>query len=417
LARDAPKEVAPRGLRIAKGSEGTRLAPSGRAGYYTGKGTRPRLTSPLRSGVSEEYSARVPSSHPRRGPRNWTSFVALPVAHVGITGDGVFMSAMRFFYVCTAFSCAVIGIVDHRASEAVTLNQPGYVLSPFAAIPSPSPADIQVAGAGQLYLAMGSDIRRVTANGIVEAWSAAPAISLTLIPAGGAYGAGASPCNCILKMEPNGSYSTLHQDALAWRWIALSPDGTLYAVVSGANVGLYQIDRSTGQPSVVVAGGPGPGGIGFYEDMDFGLDGKLYTLGNLDGTISGWRLFRLDGSQFTPVATPPHGGFDLARGPSGVLYMTTSFDYGSGYPVGELWIIDTASGAASLLASTDTFHFGFTQFTAVGYDPGTDRVYVAESQGQIWEITKAAVLTRAESWGALKARYRGGQVAPPASKN
>src|SRR5439155_18241618 len=110
----------------------------------------------------------------------------------------------------------------------------------------------------------------------------------------------------IVDIASDGSWSTL-ATGKEWRYVELGPDGRLYATVwAGAGQGVYQIDRTTGQATIVKAGGPAANGDGVYFDLAFGLDGKLYTLGDDTGAGANTGLFRLDGSTFTRVASVPH---------------------------------------------------------------------------------------------------------------
>jgi DNA-binding beta-propeller fold protein YncE len=128
--------------------------------------------------------------------------------------------------------------------------------------------------------------------------------------------------------------------------------------------------------------------------MDFGIDGKLYTLG-YDGTVHG--LFRLDENEFTRVAELPHGGIGLTHDSSGLLYTATSFEQ-----QGEVWIIDPTSGVASLLAS------GLASPAGIAFDPTTSKLYVVEQHGDrvVYAITNEPTPVRMNTWGMLKARYR-----------
>lgn len=300
-----------------------------------------------------------------------------------------------------------------RASIAITLNQTGYTATSLGTISPAIPDDLELDSSGNLYFACGTNgIQKVTPAGAVSPWSGAPALDLTFAPADVGYGAGRSLCHCISSIQSNGSYSPLYEDSHEWTYVALIPDGTLYSSVwVGTGQGLYQVNRSTGQPTVVVAGGPGPGGSGIYAAMTKGSDGKLYVLGSLDGSAAGNRLFRLDGTLLVPVAAPPHGGSRLAPGPSGKFFVATAFDYGSGYPTGEVWIVDSGSGESSLLATSGSYPgLLHPTFSAVGYDAATGTVYVSE-YWNVWAIKKDPTPAIAETWGAVKARYRGPRVA------
>jgi hypothetical protein len=302
----------------------------------------------------------------------------------------------RSIRVIVALICVTFGALAPRASEAITMHQPGWVATSFATVPltSYAPSDIELDGSGNLYVPTGPNaIQRITPAGVVSVWSSAPGVELTRSPAGDFYGAGGGFCDCVAHIQSDGSFSTLHQDALEWRYVELSPDGTLYCIIwAGAGQGLYTIDRTSGQPTLVHAGGPAANGDGTNFDMAFGLDGKLYMIG--DDTVSSG-LFRLDGSTFTRVATLPRGAFGLTRDPAGIFYANVSAD-----GAGEVWMIDATAGTASLLASQ------LSHPQAVGYDPMTSRLYVVEDGGKIWALSPAPTPTRRTSFGALKSLYR-----------
>lgn len=297
-------------------------------------------------------------------------------------------------------AAAVWVITGPQAAEAVVIHHPNFSISLIARLPDSfySPSDIELDAVGNLYIPTQTDgVVRVSPAGSISPWSTAPAVDLTLLPSGDGYGAGRSLCNCIVAFSADGLYSILHADSLSWDYVKLAPDGTLYATIwAGSGRGLYTIDRVTGTPTVVVKGGPGPGGSGAYRDMAFGLDGRLHVLG--DGDNGGeTALFRLDGTQFTQLATLPAGGIGLARDSRGIFYVTTSTD-----TLGEVWIVNATSGSASLLASDLSSPY------AIAYDTASDRLYVAEqSRARIlYAITGAATPATPVSWGALKVRYR-----------
>jgi DNA-binding beta-propeller fold protein YncE len=296
-------------------------------------------------------------------------------------------------------ACLLLVTACFGPAHAVTLHLPGYTITPFVSLPVTyySPSDIELDSGGNLYIPTQTDgIQRVTPLGAISTWSSAPAIDLSLLPSAEGYGAGRALCHCILSLFADGSYSTLHADSFEWTYVKLAPDGSLYATIwAGAGQGLYRIDRGTGTPTLLVNGGPGPAGAGWYWDMGFGLDGNLYALG-YDGSAYG--LLRLDGGHFTRVATLPHAGIGLTRDASGIFYTATSYN-----DLGEVWIIDPMSGSASLLASELSWP------AAVAFDPSTDRLYVSEQLGQrtVYAITRSgATPTQAVSWGGVKARYR-----------
>lgn len=311
---------------------------------------------------------------------------------------------LRFVGAAVACLASIAG--GPGAARSLTLHQAGYTATPFLA-PTGSPVDLEVDGGGSLYLSFGSGgVEKCSPAGVVSPWSAAGASDLTLGPAGSGYTAGRGLCRCIESIGSDGSHVVLHQDAYEWTNVELGPNDTLYATVwAGSGQGLYRVDRNTGEPTPIVIGGPGPGGSGIYRDLAFGLDGRLYVVGSADGSVAGYSLFRLDGPTLTPAVALPHGGINLARDESGIFYVTTAYDYGSGRPVGEVWRVDAALGSASLFASTDPD----APLDPIAHDPGTGRLYVYEggkSAREVWAITKTSVPARVESWGGLKARYR-----------
>jgi len=304
--------------------------------------------------------------------------------------------------VCSMTAFLTLVLWDPSISEAVVLNQPGYTATLFRSLAHVDYTDIELDQAGNLYVAGNGSIQKIV-SGQPSLWSSALTPDITLTEAGAGYGAGGNICHCILDIQANGSYSTLHEDALNWMNVALTDGDTLYASNSDS---LYRVDRSTGAVSIMVAGGPGPSGGGFYGGMAGGPDGKLFVLGTTDGALSHWNLFRLDGTDLTPVASLPHGGIQLARGSLGTFYVTAGLTNPAGYPKGELWIVDTALGTSSLLASSeDSPVMSHPTFGGVGFDPNTSTIYVAEGW-QIWAIKKDSTPAAPTSWGSVKATYR-----------
>lgn len=306
---------------------------------------------------------------------------------------------------------SVVGIliVLPRASGAIILHQSGYSATLLVDLPrGPVYGDLEVDQVGDIYVSsVGGGISKVSGSTVIP-WSSVDVLDLTLILAGGGYGSGGSACHCISSIQANGSFSTLHADSHTWRYLALTTDEKLYAsVTSIVGQGLYELDRSTGVPSPVISGGPGPGGIGVYRGMAGGSDGALFTLGTLDGTLSGHRLFRLDGTQFTEVATLPNGGIGLSLGPSGMFYVSTAFTVAGGFPAGELWIVDPIVGLSTRLASNGSYP-GLSNpgFNGVAYNAATGTIYVLEEH-KLWAIARDTTPAESKSWGAVKALYRG----------
>lgn len=279
----------------------------------------------------------------------------------------------------------------------VTVHVAGYTYSPFVTISSFSVDDLELDAAGNLYVCSNGDIRRVTPQAVETPWSSATANDIVLDNTGAAYGAGRSVCDCIVSILPNGSYSTLHADSLAWTFVAMGHDGTLYSNVwVGTGQGLYTIDRTTGVPTLVVSGGPGPGGTGSYAGMLVGQDGKLYTCGNSAGSDG---IFRLDGGQFTRIASWPHGSLQLAQDNQGIFYTALSVQRPDGSIAHEVWMNDPSSGTATLLAD------GPGSSSALVYDRLRNRLYVQNGL-DIYIIEKGVTPTRRETWSAVKAKFR-----------
>lgn len=263
--------------------------------------------------------------------------------------------------------------------------------------------------AGNLYVTADATASpftfKVTPDGAASTWSTTWSRNLVLGPDGNAYGVGAqNGIQRILKFSPGGASSVLHTDSLAWNYAAVLPDGSLYSDVwLGTGVGLYSVDRMTGQPTVVFAGGPGPGGAGTYDYMAVGSDGRLYVNGT---DASGRQLFRLDGTTLTRLITPPHGEVVVAPGPAG-RFLAISAVPGSAYWASYLWLYDPVSGSSTLVARTDVyFHEYDVTFGGAAYDAARKTVYVTENH-RIWalhlDLTTPVGTT---TWGALKARYR-----------
>jgi len=294
----------------------------------------------------------------------------------------------------------VAGFVASSAgSVPVTVHVPGYVYAPFVSTSLTSASDLELDAAGNVYLCKPGDIRRFTPDGVESPWSQAPASDIVFGPGGGAYGAGPS-CQCLLTLSSSGSATTLHSDALHWQWVTFNgATGVLYATSGGSAQGLYTVDPTSGTPTVVIDGGPGPGGNGVYQGLLVASDGKLYADGTSDGSLAGWGVYRLTGGQFLQVGPLPNGGFTLAQDNQGLFYtITTVFP-----PVGpghhEVWQTDPATGSSILLAEGPNFG------DCVAYDRQRNRLYVADNQGTVYYIEKGPTPTRRETWSAVKARF------------
>jgi hypothetical protein len=300
---------------------------------------------------------------------------------------------------------AVVGgiVLVPTRSGALTLAQPGYTAEIYKSLPAfNSYNDMEVDQAGNLYIsACFAGVLKVDPLKVVTTWSIAVVCDVTPGDTGPRFGAGRSACNCVMSFDAQGSYSTLHQDSLGWTYVATTNANTLYGNVAvGPGQGLYSIDTSDGHTTMLVAGGPGPGGAGYYFGMAGGADGKLYALG-YDGTTLG--VFRLGDTGFVLVATLPNGGICLTQGPDGTLLSSVQFNTPSGIILGEIWSIDPTQGTSTLLATSDPT--GQPGFDGVAYEATTKTIYAVEGN-KIWRIRKDSTPSSKDTWGEIKARYR-----------
>jgi hypothetical protein len=292
-------------------------------------------------------------------------------------------------------------------ARAVQMQLPGSTANQIATLPGGTYSALQVDASRNLYAAADAGgILKVDPSLTITTWSPGQVADLVIAPGGGGYRSGGGICHCIDQLDVNGGATTLHQDDKEWTSLALLPDGTLYAHAF-ITPGLYRIDRTTGQPTLVFAGGPAADGSGLFFGMTGAPDGKLYVIGQVDNSASGTRLYRLDGANLTQVAILPDGGYYLAPGPSGRLLVSVSGTYGIGYTVGRLWLVDPVSGQSNIVAYTSTyFHQLDNVFGQPAYDSSTGTVYIMESE-RLWALhLDLSSPARRESWGALKARYR-----------
>jgi hypothetical protein len=312
-------------------------------------------------------------------------------------------------------SAAAIGIFVLLAwghASALTLQQGGYTATPFHTSDEPGSA-LAIGADGTLYKVLSGGIHKITVDGMESPWSTAPVRDLTVSPSGVAYGYGTTgtPPNFLVRIDPNGAYTTFSHDSVSWFAVTLGPDGALYAQgdrTDHTGRGFYRIDPSTWECTLLTVGSSGQ----TCFDLEFGDDGHLYTVVTVwSGAGIESHLGRLDGTQFTLVGALPHHGTSLARGANGMLWVSTAFDHGSGYPIGELWSIDTMTGMAGLFASVSGAD---VPFWGVAQDPDS-RLYIGDPyirQVQpywiIQAVTGGALPARDVSWGALKARYREG---------
>ena len=316
------------------------------------------------------------------------------------------MNIRRFIRLCGLL--VVLSLFAPRYAEAIQIELPGSTAQLVVDSGLGSYEGLALDAAGNLYTTLGnSGFLQVTPGGTATPWSSTNGYKFVFAPDGTGYAIGAWPCKCIEKFSPDGLASVLQADTLAWGSLAVLPDGSLYASVPyDPGAGIYRIDRATGQAMVIVAGGPGPGGSGLFGGMAVGSDGNLYVNASLDGTLAGRRLFRLDGSTLTPLATPANGAEVIALGPAG-RFLAISGVPGSLYQASDLWLFDPVSGVSNWVARTDIyFHEWDVMFRGTAYDANREIVYVTENH-RIWALhLDLSTPARTESWGAVKALYR-----------
>jgi hypothetical protein len=293
---------------------------------------------------------------------------------------------------------AVLVLGPWSAAGAVTVHAGGYTYVPFVTTSQTTVGNIRLDDQGNLFLCQQGDVRKVSPDGVVSPWSSVAAGDVAFTSTGDGYAAGGSPG--LFSLAADGSFANLHSDANAWTGVALGPDGTLYATtIALSGSGLWTVDRSTGTPTILVPGGPGPNGDGIYEVMTVGLDGKLYVTGTPDGSPGSWGVFRLDGALFTKVASWPHGGFGLAQDNQSIFYTAVNGTNPSGQSVHEVWMADPATGVSTLVADGPGIP------VRVAYDRARNRLYVGGNSGTVYYLAKSATPTLKETWSALKAKF------------
>ena len=310
-------------------------------------------------------------------------------------------------------------ILSHGGAGAVTLFDPSSTASPVHEFPNGTPGGpLHVDAAGTLYVGLGSDgIHKITLAGTESPWSSLNSPEFAISSSGDGYAVGPDR-HTISRLSSGGVASMLIEaDTLEWMYVAIDPDGSLWATSQqfGARDALNHIDTVTGERTVVFLGGPLPPGQGIpitLGPITFGNDGELYLAGTVFEAIVHVDLFRLDGTALTSLATLPHGG-RLERGPGSLLYATANFQNPVGYINGEVWSVDIATGTSELVARACC---GLDMvFWGTAYSAQTEKLYVGESgwrsgstfnNAELWAIS-SSVPVRTESWGAVKARYRG----------
>jgi DNA-binding beta-propeller fold protein YncE len=126
------------------------------------------------------------------------------------------------------------------------------------------------------------------------------------------------------------------------RGLAMSPDGTLYALLPGMD--LRTIDPTTGATAIV---GPVSGAT-MIEALAFSPDGELFALGSA-GTKFSNALYRIDTltAEATHVADLDVPDADALAYAGGFLYAADSDGSDA-----QLWQIDPATGAMVSLGAT-----------------------------------------------------------------
>lgn len=318
------------------------------------------------------------------------------------------MHSRTLFRVSAVALSSLLGVFACDHASALTMTWGGYTVTPFMTVTNFAEGMV-VGPDGTLYLLRQSGgISRISPDGIESPWSAAMVADLTIGPSGNGFatewGSGA-----LLRIESSGSSSTFVQDSIRWGSVALAPSGALYAsgtwdALTGTG-GVFQIDPSTGNRTLVVAFDNSHS----YGDLEFGLDGRLYAKESVwQGSYEN-RLARLDGTQFTTLGVFPHPGFGLSAGPNGVFWLMGGFDYGSGYPLPEIWQMDAATGASNRFAYSWVDH----NFWGIGYDRVRSRIYIGDPPLRlvqpdpvIYALTEPPTPVRNVSWGRIKALYR-----------
>jgi len=318
------------------------------------------------------------------------------------------MNPTRIHWLCAPALLVALFLFAPRCAVALQIELPGSTSQLVIDSGLESYDGLVLDAAGNLYTRVyGPGFLQVTPAATATPWSGTNAYNLVFAPDGTGYATGAWPCNCIEKFSPDGLSSILQADTLTWTDLAILPDGSLYGVVwIGTGQGIYRIDRTTGQPTVIFAGGPGPGGSGQFGGLAAGPDGQLYVNASLDGSLAGRRLFRLDGSTLTPMITPADGAEVIAPGPAG-RFLAISGVPGSLYIAAELWLYDPVSGVSNKVAiTTPYFHEWDVAFRGTAFDANREIVYVTENH-RIWALhLDLSTPARSESWGAVKALYR-----------
>ena len=279
--------------------------------------------------------------------------------------------------VAVALVCAQ-GLVAPKAHAGYMLV-PGWTIEHYAALTDGCNA-MAVDGQGNIYVCGNSGITRVDTTGAVSLWSRCVGTGLAVLPDGEAYvpsgdllGGGLS---YLWHVAPDGSYTPFaaRTSGEGWAWAAVTASGKLYANVwAGGGEGLYAIDISTGAATPLIAGGPGPGGAGFYWNM--AVRGDTLFVSASDGTKR--VIYRLDGSALDLFATP---GSTICGGPDGVYGETwQECATGGSCYFGDLW--KATAGTVSHFAS------GFGVIGGMTYDEKRDRFYVVEGS-RVWVIRR-----------------------------
>ena len=312
----------------------------------------------------------------------------------------------RIFSKTFVLAIVCVGVFAAERASALQMTVGGYAATPFMTVNADG---LEVGPDGTLYLyRTPSGVLKVTPDGSSSPWCTAVLSDLAVGPTGEAFGTEWNT-GALLRIAPSGSFSTLPQDSIKWGSVAIGPDGTLYAAgrwndLPGAG-GVFVIDPSTGNRTLVVAFEGISHSYGFLE---FGSDGRLYAIESTWIGSYEYRLARLDGAQFTSLGVFPHFAQKLASGPNGTFWVLGGFDYGSGYPLPEIWMMDAATGIAIKFADSWVDH----QFWGIGYDRVRSRIYIGDPALRLVQPDPILyVLTQPTpvqnvSWGRIKSLYR-----------
>ena len=295
-----------------------------------------------------------------------------------------------------AAALAVLCLQPRSAASQPQMLDSTWTISLFGTTPATTAVEgISVDASGRVYVCAGTGgVFRFDTSGTAILWSSAAGNGQATLPTGETFVPSRDiyANHYIWHVASDGSYAPITSTSPGdgWLWAAVTAGGSLFAnVTAGPGVGIYSVNVTSGATAPLFTGGPGPGGVGFWQGLT--TSGENVVASGYDGVQYG--VWSVAAGTATLVSAAPNLLRGLCTGPDG--YYASAGDVSGG----QVWKI--TPGNATLFAR----YFG--QTSSIAYDATRERFYVLDGDGKkVWVIKRAPTATRSVSIGYIKVLYR-----------